>query len=197
MNANALFIGEGWRSFQGHLSEPMLAGAGATQDWMDKTNDVGVFSDEFRNELKSGFGLEGEPRFLTGGSRDISVIFNNIKAQPSNIPTDNPGDIVQYIEAHDNLTLYDVIVQTTKKDPAIPANDLEIHRRVRLGNVLILTSQGTAFLHAGQEYGRTKQWMADGIPEQKYYAFEDKEGRIFGYLAYNAAANLFLHSLIS
>jgi len=186
LNANALFIGEGWRSFQGHLSEPTLAGTGATQDWMDKTNNVGVFSDEIRNELKSGFGLEGEPRFLTGGARDISVIFNNIKAQPSNIPTDNPGDIVQYIEAHDNLTLYDVIVQTTKKDPAIPANDIEIHRRVRLGNALILTSQGTAFLHAGQEYGRTKQWMADGIPEQKYYAFEDKEGQVFGYFIHDS-----------
>ncbi|SIR31270.1 pullulanase, extracellular [Paenibacillus macquariensis] len=186
LNANALFIGEGWRSFQGHLSEPTLAAKGATQDWMDKTNDVGVFSDEIRNELKSGFGLEGEQRFLTGGARDISVIFNNIKAQPSNIPTDNPGDIVQYIEAHDNLTLYDVIVQTTKKDPAIPAHDIEIHRRVRLGNALILTSQGTAFLHGGQEYGRTKQWMADGIPEQKYYAFEDEEGQVFGYFIHDS-----------
>lgn len=186
INANALFIGEGWRTFQGQLSDSTLAGKGATQDWMAKTDDVGVFSDEVRNELKSGYGLEGEPRFLTGGPRDIAVIFNNIKAQPSNIPTDSPADIVQYIEAHDNLTLYDVIAQSTKKDPRISDNDLEIHRRIRLGNTLILTSQGTAFLHAGQEYGRTKQWKAFGVPEQKYDAFEDEKGQIFGYFVHDS-----------
>lgn len=186
INANALFIGEGWRTFQGHLSEPTLAGKGATQDWMDQTDSVGVFSDEVRNELKSGYGLEGEPRFLTGGPREIAVIFNNIKAQPSNIPTDSPADIVQYIEAHDNLTLYDVIAQSIKKDPSVSANDLEIHKRIRLGNTIILTSQGTSFLHAGQEYGRTKQWKAFGVPEQKYNAFEDEKGQIFGYFVHDS-----------
>jgi pullulanase len=186
LNPKALFIGEGWRTFQGDVSDPQLAGKGADQDWMDKTDSVGVFSDEIRNELKSGYGLEGEPRFLTGGARDISIIFNNIKAQPSNIPADSPGDIVQYIEAHDNLTLYDVIAQSIKKDPSIPMNDLEIHRRIRLGNTLILTSQGTAFLHAGQEYGRTKQWKAKGIPEHKYNAFADKAGNVFGYFVHDS-----------
>jgi pullulanase len=181
INPKALFIGEGWRTFGGHLSDPSLAGKGANQDWMDKTNSVGVFSDEIRNELKSGFGSEGEPRFITGGARSINTIFNNIKAQPSNTADDDPGDIVQYIEAHDNLTLHDVIAQSIKKDPSVAANELEIHKRIRLGNMLILTSQGTAFLHAGQEYGRTKQWKADGVPEQKYSEFKDAAGNLFGY----------------
>lgn len=186
LNPNALFIGEGWRTFSGALAEPSLAGQGADQDWMDQTDDVGVFSDEIRNELKSGFGSEGEPRFLTGGARDIDLILNNIKGQPSNTPADAPGDMVQYIEAHDNLPLYDVIAQSIKKNPAIPENDVEIHQRIRLGNLMILTSQGTAFLHAGQEYGRTKQWFGEGIPEQKYHAFEDEEGNVFGYFIHDS-----------
>lgn len=186
LNPNALFIGEGWRTFSGALAEPSLAGQGADQDWMDQTDDVGVFSDEIRNELKSGFGSEGEPRFLTGGARDIELILNNIKGQPSNTPADAPGDMVQYIEAHDNLPLYDVIAQSIKKNPAVPENDLEIHQRIRLGNLMILTSQGTAFLHAGQEYGRTKQWLGEGIPKQKYHAFEDEEGNVFGYFIHDS-----------
>lgn len=186
INPNALFIGEGWRTFAGDTVEPDLAGQGATQDWMDKTDDVGVFSDEIRNELKSGFGSEGEPRFITGGARDINVIFNNIKAQPSNTAGDDPGDIVPYIEAHDNLPVYDVIAQSIKKDPAIPENDLEIHKRIRLGNLLVLTSQGTSFLHAGQEYGRTKQWKGAGIPEHKYHALEDETGNVFGYFVHDS-----------
>lgn len=179
INPNALFIGEGWRTFSGHLSDPSLAGKGADQDWMDKTDDVAVFSDEIRNELKSGFGSEGEPRFITGGARNIQTIFNNIKGQPSNTRHDDPGDMVQYIAAHDNLTLHDVIAQSIKKDPAVPANEEEIHKRIRLGNALILTSQGIAFLHAGQEHGRTKQWLDTGVPEQKYHELKDENGQPF------------------
>lgn len=165
INPQALFIGEGWRTFKGAQSDPYLAGQGADQDWMDKTDDVGVFSDEFRNELKSGFGSEGEPRFITGGARSITTIFNNIKAQAGNTKQDDPGDMVQYIEAHDNLPLYDIIAKSIKKNPSVPENNEEILKRVRLGNLLTLTSQGTAFLHAGQEYGRSKQWLGEGTPE--------------------------------
>ncbi|WP_078549440.1 pullulanase [Litchfieldia alkalitelluris] len=186
INPDALFIGEGWRTFGGQLADPSLQGMGADQDWMDQTDNVGVFSDEIRNELKSGFGSEGEPRFLTGGARDINLIFNNIKGQPTNTPADDPGDMVQYIAAHDNLPLYDVIAQSIKKDPAIPENDLEIHKRIRIGNAMILTSQGTAFIHAGQELGRTKQWKADGVPEQKYHALEDESGTVFGYFVHDS-----------
>ncbi|MCM3748109.1 pullulanase [Paenibacillus pasadenensis] len=186
LNPQALFIGEGWRTFKGAQADPSLAGKGADQDWMDKTNDVGVFSDEFRNELKSGFGSEGEPRFITGGARDINTIFNNIKAQPGNTNEDDPGDMVQYTEAHDNLTLYDIIAQATKKDPAVEANNKEIHQRLRLGNLMTLTSQGTAFLHAGQEYGRTKQWLAAGQPEGEAHEFKDADDKTFGYFVHNS-----------
>ncbi|WP_245308174.1 pullulanase [Halalkalibacter urbisdiaboli] len=186
INENALFIGEGWRTFAGDQADPELQGKGADQDWMDKTDSVGVFSDEFRNELKSGFGSEGEARFITGGVRDIDVIFNNIKAQPGNTPADDPGDMVPYIEAHDNLPLYDVIAQSIKKDPAIQENNEEIHKRIRIGNTMVLTSQGTAFIHAGQEYGRTKQWKAEGVPQQKYHALEDENGKTFGYFIHDS-----------
>ncbi|AIY06268.1 pullulanase [Planococcus sp. PAMC 21323] len=186
INPDALFIGEGWRTFAGHIADPSLEGMGADQDWMDKTDSVGVFSDEMRNELKSGFGSEGEPRFITGGARNVATIFNNIKGQPSNTAADDPGDMVQYIAAHDNLPLYDVIAQSIKKDPAIPENNLEIHKRIRIGNAMVLTSQGTAFIHAGQEYGRTKQWFGEGVPEQKYHEFEDEAGNPFGYFIHDS-----------
>ena len=39
---------------------------------------------------------------------------------------------------------------------AEPQNTAEVISRIKLGNALVLTSQGIAFLHAGQERGRTK-----------------------------------------
>ncbi len=179
INPKAIFLGEGWRTFKGHLEDPALAGHGADQDWMAHTDNVGVFSDEFRNELKSGFGSEGQPMFLTGGPRNIEKLFAAIKAQPGNTPTTAPGDMVQYIEAHDNLTLHDVIAQAIKKDPELPENEREIQQRIRIGNAIVLLAQGTAFIHAGQEWGRTKQWRGPGQPEHKYHEFVDAAGKPF------------------
>ncbi|MBY5034014.1 pullulanase [Streptococcus gallolyticus] len=156
LNPNILMLGEGWSSFKGDEYQPKQA---ADQSWMDKTDSVGVFSDDIRNTLKSGYPNEGQPAFLTNGRQNIDKLFKNIKAQPTNFNADDPGDVIQYIEAHDNLTLHDVIAQSLKKDPA--KHEDEIHKRIRMGNALILTSQGTAFFHSGQEYGRTKQLLSD------------------------------------
>lgn len=84
---------------------------------------------------------------------------------------DDPGDVIQYILAHDNLTLFDIIAQSIKKDPSIAENYTEIHQRQRLGNLLVLTAQGTPFIHSGQEYGRTKQFRH---PDYKNPVTEDK-----------------------
>ena len=154
INPNVLMIGEGWVTYVGDEGyEDVQA---ADQKWMQYTESVGSFSDDFRNELKSGFGSEGEKRFITGGPREIQGIFNNLTAKPSNFIATNPGDVVAYIAAHDNLTLHDVIAHSIKKDPK--DFEAEIHKRIRLGNLMVLTSQGTPFLHGGQEYGRTKQF---------------------------------------
>ncbi|MDZ7836412.1 MAG: alpha-amylase family glycosyl hydrolase [Alkalibacterium sp.] len=116
LNPNILMIGEGWRTFAG--DEGYEDVQPADQDWMQDTEAVGSFSDDMRNELKSGFGSEGEPRFLTGGARSIQRIFDNLTANPHNFTADDPGDVVPYIAAHDNLTLHDVIAQSIQKDPA-------------------------------------------------------------------------------
>jgi len=181
INPNTLFVGEGWRSGAGDEGEEVKH---ADQDWMNETNAVACFSDEFRNELKSGFGIQGLPRFLTKGARDLELLFANVKAQPTNMLEDDPGDVLQYIAAHDNLTLHDVIIQSTRLSAA--DDEEEIHKRLRLGNTIILTSQGTAFLHAGQEYGRTKQWFGDDQDPHDSMIVEET-GEIFVENSYNSS----------
>lgn len=184
LNKHILFIGEGWRTYAGDDNDRRIA---ADQDWMNQTDAAACFSDEMRNELKSGFGSEGEPRFITGGARNIRTIFNNLVAKPGNMKNDDVGDVVQYIAAHDNLTLHDVIAVSINKDPAITENEIEIQKRIRLGNALILTSQGIAFLHAGQEYGRTKQWKTTGKPEDKFHTAYGFKYPYFIYDSYDSS----------
>ncbi|ORJ31476.1 amylopullulanase [Streptococcus oralis subsp. tigurinus] len=186
LNPNLIMLGEGWRTYTGDENTPVQA---ADQDWMKKTDTVAVFSDDIRNNLKSGYPNEGQPAFITGGKRDINTIFKNLIAQPTNFEADTPGDVIQYIAAHDNLTLFDIIAQSIKKDPSKAENYAEIHRRLRLGNLMVLTAQGTPFIHSGQEYGRTKQFLdpayknpvsEDKVPN-KSHLLRDKDGKPFVY----------------
>ncbi|MBF0786465.1 MULTISPECIES: pullulanase [unclassified Streptococcus] len=168
LNPNLVMLGEGWATYSGDENKPVQP---ADQSWMKFTNSASVFSDDIRNTLKSGYPNEGTPAFITNGKQDIEKVFRNIKAQPTNFEADDPGDVVQYIAAHDNLPLADIIAQSIKKDPANAENAKEIHRRLRLGNLMILTSQGTPFIHSGQEYGRTKQFRH---PEYRTPVSDDK-----------------------
>ena len=186
LNPNLIMLGEGWVTYAGDENSPVQP---ADQSWMKKTDTVAVFSDDIRNNLKSGYPNEGQPAFITNGKRKIATIFKNLIAQPTNFEADNPGDVIQYIAAHDNLTLFDIIAQSIKKDPSIPANNAEIHRRLRLGNLLVLTAQGTPFLHSGQEYGRTKQFkdpayrtpVSDDKVPNKSHLLVDENGKPFDY----------------
>ena len=186
LNPNLIMLGEGWRTYAGDENMPTKA---ADQDWMKHTDTVAVFSDDIRNNLKSGYPNEGQPAFITGGKRDINTIFKNLIAQPTNFEADNPGDVIQYIAAHDNLTLFDIIAQSIKKDPSKAENYAEIHRRLRLGNLMVLTAQGTPFIHSGQEYGRTKQFrdpayktpVAEDKVPNKSHLLRDKDGNPFDY----------------
>ena len=186
LNPNLIMLGEGWRTYTGDENMPTKP---ADQDWMKHTDTVAVFSDDIRNNLKSGYPNEGQPAFITGGKRDINTIFKNLIAQPTNFEADSPGDVIQYIAAHDNLTLFDIIAQSIKKDPSKAENYAEIHRRLRLGNLMVLTAQGTPFIHSGQEYGRTKQFLdpayktpvsEDKVPN-KSHLLRDKDGKPFVY----------------
>ncbi len=171
INGKALFIGEGWSG--NSIDDASLVGA--DQAAMNEINDgaddygrAGAFSDEFRNLMKSGYGSEGTPRFISGGKVSTINVFKNVRGRPSNFnagpkskPTQNstndPGQAVQYIEAHDNMTVHDIIAWHTKIDPRVAGDgQTTIHKRIRLGNFMVLTSQGIAFMHAGQEFGRTK-----------------------------------------
>ena len=64
----------------------------------------------------------------------------------------NPFQSVNYVECHDNHTMWDKLLACfPDADDALRIN---YHR---LATRIVLLSQGIPFLHSGQEFFRTKQ----------------------------------------
>ncbi len=146
-----LFQGEGWKMYRG----PALAVM--DQNYMEKTDLVSVFNDEIRDILKAGGMNDRQKGFVTGKPVNTAMIFNNISGRPMlNFKADDPGDAMIYVSAHDNLTLADNIAFNSGLMAKYPDERAEIAARVKLANFFVLTGQGVAFLHAGDERGRTK-----------------------------------------
>jgi pullulanase/glycogen debranching enzyme len=79
--------------------------------------------------------------------------------------TANPGETINYVEAHDNQTLFDL--NAYKLPQSTPIAD-----RVRvqnLGAAINLLSQGVPFMHAGQEILRSKSMDRDSYNAGDYF----------------------------
>lgn len=152
INPDTLFEGEGWKMYNGAVGT-----VGMDQNYMLKTDSVAVFNDEFRDLIKAGGFNEAGQGFITKKQVNTDRLFKNAIGQPVvNYRADSPGDNLQYIAAHDGLTLHDSVAHNARLDESDPAQKAEIIRRIKLGNFFVTTSQGIAFFHGGQERGRTK-----------------------------------------
>jgi len=149
--SDILFEGEGWKMYRG----PALAVM--DQNYMAKTNVVSVFNDEIRDVLKAG-GLNDRAKgFVTGRPINTAMIFNNLAGRPMlNFKADEPGDSMNYVSAHDNLTLADNIAFNVGLSAEYPDERAEIAARAKLAYFFVLTGQPIAFLHGGDERGRSK-----------------------------------------
>lgn len=152
--------GEGWT---GGLS-PLPEAKRALKNNAAATPAMAYFSDDLRDAIK-GHVFESHIRGFVNGADGLeaSVQFGvaGCTAHPqidyerllySRAPWAlHPGQTVNYAAAHDNHTLWDKLKATNpgEKDETLKA----LHR---LANAIVFTSQGLSFLHAGEEFLRTK-----------------------------------------
>ncbi len=117
--------------------------------------EFAVFNDNIRNAMRGD--LDGtKAGFVMGGLTSLTSIKKGIVGSINygdNISdfTDSPLETINYISAHDNLTLWDKLDKTMTDAPG----SLKA-RAVQLGGAIVLTSQGVPFLEGGVEIGRTK-----------------------------------------
>lgn len=161
IDPSILVIGEGWDMTDA------IGNQETTQPNASKVKGVAFFNDSLRDAIKGSVFSDKDTGFIAGKADKENLITTNVlgcnnkregideNGHCNNGTADaNYGgadQVVQYVEIHDNLTLYDKLVKSAP-------NDSEETRlaRAKLADSLILLSQGITDMQFGQEFLRTK-----------------------------------------
>lgn len=154
-------IGEGWDMTDA------IGNQETTQPNASKVKGVAFFNDSLRDAIKGSVFSDEDTGFITGKAGKENLIATNVlgcnnaregidengHCNNGTADTNYGGadQVVQYVEIHDNLTLYDKLVKSA------PADSEETRlARAKLADSLILLSQGITDMQFGQEFLRTK-----------------------------------------
>ncbi|WP_088103870.1 type I pullulanase [Halalkalibacter urbisdiaboli] len=144
INPNVFLLGEGW-----DLPTAFPEEKRATTNQAKDVSDIGFFQDEFRDALKGSTFHQTDTGFCSGNETSLNQILAGISGSEYRFL--QPAQAIHYVESHDNHTLWDKLRVSLPKE--LPST---LMRRHRLATSIILLAQGIPFLHAGQEWYRTK-----------------------------------------
>lgn len=151
IDSSILLFGEGW-----DLYTPLSHNEEANHNNAAFMPGIGQFNDGLREALK-GNDFDASARgFINGAWHMESRLARNFMGGVDFGTYKDPIQLIQYVEAHDNYTLFDRLI---KADPYL--DEETIVRRHELASSIILLSQGIPFIHSGQEFLRSKQGIRD------------------------------------
>ena len=127
---------------------------------------IGAFNDDLRDGVKGSVFAREEGGFIQGTFSDKlvsrtkygivgGIAYEGINAallSAQKVWHTSPLKTINYVTAHDNNTLYDKLYQTLAVTDRLEI----IPQLMKQANAIVLTSQGISFLHAGDEFMRSK-----------------------------------------
>ena len=147
-----IIIGEGWE--MGTLPQELRA----SQTNISKLSNVAHFNDQLRDGLKGSVFKAADTGWATGKSTAVGDIYPGIAGNTLYNPaflnkwvTGSPAQSVNYVEAHDNLSLADKLTASVKG--ISPTGVAQISQ---FATSVAFLSQGIPFMQAGQEFLRSK-----------------------------------------
>ena len=161
-----LLYGEGWTGGPSPLSEKNRA----VKMNARKVPKMAMFSDNFRDAIKGDTFQEHLSGFVNGGKISaeavktamVGGVFHPQTKPDDSLWTDTPLQTVNYVEAHDNHTLWDKL--------ALSCPDVNEAERVamdKLAAAMVFLAQGIPFIQAGQEMLRSKP-LNSGFDDNSY-----------------------------
>lgn len=119
--------------------------------------NIAQFSDRFRDVTKGNTSeYEINAKGYCSGAVYLIDHMKNVLAASclgigDSIMFQNPNNVVNYVECHDNHTCWDKLRECCKED------NREIRlQRMKMCMAAVLLAQGIPFIHSGQEFARTK-----------------------------------------
>ena len=124
---------------------------------------VGIFCDDTRDAIKGGCFDAREPGYVEGKPGSFWDIGAAVAAwcRSDRLPSHAPSQIVSYVSAHDNFTLWDKLLCVRYEKPEFTARDTVALAQNRLAAGIYLTSFGLPFMQAGEEFARTKKGVGN------------------------------------
>ncbi len=144
IDANLLIYGEPWAGGSTPI-EITWKGTQRSQGWS-------VFNDHYRDALKGNVFNARETGFAQSGHH-VHGVKLGIRGAIDDF-SDSPLEAINYVECHDNHTLWDRLKISTIDDARI--TDADRRAMDKLAAAAVFTSQGIPFIEAGQEFLRTK-----------------------------------------
>ncbi|MFC4024886.1 type I pullulanase [Oceanobacillus longus] len=146
-----MLLGEGWE-----LPTAIPSDWKATSFNSRKLGGIRFFNDYFRDCLKGNLFNEQDTGYINGEGRFLEKMPNLLSGsslEEYGEPfVSDVNQMVNYVECHDNHTLWDRLQLTN------PDVDESIRKKMhQLATGIVLLSQGVPFIHAGQEWFRSKQ----------------------------------------
>ena len=150
-----LLYGEPWQggASQLHRYEANKANLAMLSD------RIGIFCDDTRDAIKGSCFEPRDPGYVEGRPGSFWDIGAAVAAwcRSDRLPPHAPSQIVNYISAHDNYTLWDKLLLVRYSRPEFAAADPAALAQNRLAAGICLTCFGMPFLQAGEEFARTKK----------------------------------------
>jgi len=150
-NKSVIIYGEPWTALPPQLHDYQQIHKGD-----QKGTGISLFNDNFRNAIKGdndgvsrGF-IQGKIGLERQIDEGVIGSIGHAERRLYGFAL-NPGESINYVESHDNLTLWDKLARSSPG-----ANEEKRKKMHKLALVILLTSQGVPFLQAGTEFLRTK-----------------------------------------
>ena len=149
-----LIYGEPWRAADTAAEGVTLCDKNA----LKKINGrIGAFCDDTRDAVKGSVMDEGSTGFVNGGGITADTIKKCVAGWAGEYGSfQTPAQTITYLSCHDDWTLWDKLVYTLDPNKDFDGCAEEIKRANRLAAAIYFSCQGRLFIHAGEEFGRTK-----------------------------------------
>ena len=169
IDPNVMVYGEPWTGGKSMVKSGVAKSTVdlITEDIEENVNGVGCFNDDFRDAVKGSVFNPTEGGFVQGNYGGIMKIIAGLTGSVRGRGgfTKKIGRSINYVECHDNHTLFDKLAITaigknTTGDifEQLSPEQLElVKKQDKLSAAFIYLAQGTPFINGGQEFLRSKK----------------------------------------